>query len=105
MRKIEEIGTCPQCECSIYIFKTNNYKRFAKCETCGLSYALPKRGSISNSVLLCPTKKLPILIIEKNDQKAYFWAEGPCFTCFAFDRCVPVTDLINEFKDLEVYGY
>ena len=105
MRKIEEIGTCPNCDCSVYIYKTNNYKRFAKCEICGLSYALPKRGSISNSALLCPTKRLPILIVEKKDQKAYFWVDSPCFNCIAFDRCEYVGDLITEFKELEVYGY
>ncbi len=105
MRKIEEIGTCPNCGCSIYSFKTNNYKRFAKCEICGFSYALPKRGSISNSALLCPERGVPILIIEKKDQKAYFWTDGPCFNCVRSDNCINVKDLIIEFKELKVYGY
>ena len=105
MRRIEEIGTCTNCDCSLYIYKTNNYKRFVKCEICGFSYPLPKRGTISNSALLCPEKHLPVLIVEKKDQKAYFWADRPCFTCISFDKCPQVGDLITEFKELEVYGY
>ena len=105
MRKIEEIGVCPNCDCSICIFKTNSYKRFAKCEICGLSYALPKRGSISNSALECPNSKIPILIVEKNDAKAYFWADKPCFSCLRFDSCKAIKLLTEEFKELEVYGY
>ena len=105
MRKIEEIGICPNCNCSISIFKTNNYKRFAKCEICGLSYALPKRGTISNSALVCPTRELPILIVEKKDQKAYFWVDGPCFSCVDVDKCQKINELMKEFGDLKVYGY
>lgn len=105
MRKIEEIGICPNCNCSISIFKTNNYKRFAKCEICGLSYPLPKRGNISNSALICPMRELPLLIIERKDQKAYFWADGPCFSCVEFDKCKETKELIKEFIDLKVYGY
>ncbi len=105
MRKIEEIGICPNCSCSISTFKTNNYKRFAKCEICGLSYALPKRGTISNSALICPIRELPILIVEKKDQKAYFWVDGPCFSCVDVDKCQKISELIKEFTDLKVYGY
>ena len=105
MRKLSEIGACPGCECSISIFKTNNYKRFAKCEVCGVSYPLPKRGKISNSALICPITRFPLLIIERPSQKAYFWADKPCFTCVAFDQCEPVKELVEEFKVLEVYGY
>jgi hypothetical protein len=105
MRKIDEIGICPNCECSIYIFKTKNYKRFAKCETCGLSYALPKRGSISTSALICPRNKVPLLIIDKKNQPAYFWADQPCFTCVEFDKCRKIKQLVSEFKELRVYGY
>jgi len=105
MRKIEEIGTCPGCGCSISSFKTGNYKRFAKCEVCDMSYALPKSGSLSNSALICPQSKFPILIVEKKDQKAYFWADGPCFSCIEFDRCSPIKELIEEFTELKVYGY
>ena len=105
MRKIEEIGICPNCSCSISIYKTNNYKRFAKCEICGLSYPLPKRGTINNSALICPRRDFPILIIEKKDQKAYFWADGPCFRCVESDKCKPIKELISEFTELKVYGY
>jgi hypothetical protein len=105
MRKIEEIGICPNCECCVSIYKTNNYKRFAKCEICGLSYALPKSGKINNSALICPLRELPILIIEKKDQKAYFWVDGPCFSCVDFDKCENIRELIIEFTELEVYGY
>jgi hypothetical protein len=104
MKKIEEIGTCP-CGCSISSFKTSNYKRFAKCEVCGTSYALPKRGYLSNSALNCPQSGFPILIVENNDQKAYFWVDGPCFSCVEFDRCAPINELIEEFTELKVYGY
>lgn len=105
MRKIKEIGTCPNCECSLTIFKTNNYKRFVKCNACGMSYALPKRGKISNSAISCPRSNFPVLIVEKEDQKAYFWADQPCFSCINFDKCEIVKELENEFKELEVYGY
>jgi len=105
MRKLDEIGECPKCQCSISIYKTNNYKRFAKCENCGQSYALPKRGSLSNSALICPRNKFPILIIEKRDQKAYFWSDQPCFSCVSYDKCEEIKELVSEFKELEVYGY
>jgi ssDNA-binding Zn-finger/Zn-ribbon topoisomerase 1 len=105
MRKLDEVGQCPQCQGSLIMFKTNNYKRFVKCEDCGQSYPLPKKGKISNSALECPKSKYPVLIIEKDDQKAYFWSDSPCFSCIAFDRCDIVKELISEFKELEVYGY
>ncbi len=105
MKKIEELGICPNCDCTVYLYKTNNHKRFAKCEICGLSYALPKRGSINNSALVCPQSGFPLLIIERPDQKAYFWADKPCFSCIGIDSCQPIKELIEEFKELEVYGY
>ena len=105
MRKLEEIGTCPKCDFPIYTYKTNQYKRFAKCEGCGTSYPLPKRGSLSNSALVCPSRKYPILIVKKNGSKAYFWADQPCFSCIEFDNCVPVSELVEEFTELGVNGY
>lgn len=105
MKQIKEIGTCPNCDCSIFIYKTNNYKRFAKCEICGFSYPLPKRGSISTSSLLCPERNVPLLIVEKSDNKAYFWSDTPCFTCVNVDKCKPILELEIEFKELKVYGY
>ena len=105
MRKLDEIGTCPKCECTISTYKTQNYKRFAKCETCGISYPLPKRGSISNSALLCSRSNFPILIIETNGKPAYFWSDQPCFSCISYDKCKEVEGLKTEFKELEVYGY
>ena len=105
MKKIEEIGECPGCLCSLNIYKTNNYKRFVKCDICGVSYPLPKRGKISNSALECPKNKFPLLIVERPNQTAYFWSDQPCFTCIDFDRCPVVKDLIAEFKELQVYGY
>jgi hypothetical protein len=105
MKKINEIGTCPNCDCTISVFKTNNYKRFAKCEICGLSYALPKRGTINNSALICSRNSFPILIVDKKDQKAYFWTDQPCFSCVSYDKCENINDLITEFTELKVYGY
>ena len=107
MRKIKEVECCPSCGSSLIIWKTNNYKRFIECEnkTCGVSYSLPKRGKLSNSAMRCPEKGFPILIVEKTDQKVYFWADQPCFTCVKFDKCGVVHELENEFKELEVYGY
>jgi hypothetical protein len=105
MRKLSEIGTCPNCQCSITIFKTRNYKRFAKCEICGTSYPLPKRGKIHNSALICPLHGYPILIIEQNNTPAYFWADRPCFSCTKYDGCQPIKELISEFTELKVYGY
>ena len=101
MKQIEELGICPNCDCTVYIYKTKNYKRFAKCEICGLSYPLPKKGLINNSALLCPKSCCPILIIERPDQKAYFWADKPCFSCIHIDDCIPLKELIKEFKELE----
>jgi len=105
MKRLEEIGTCPNCECSISMFKTSNHKRFAKCDACGISYALPKRGELFNSVLTCPKRHFPILIVERKGQQAFFWADQPCFNCIAYDNCQPIRELITEFKDLEVYGF
>lgn len=107
MRRLEEIGICPKCECSLSIYKTNNYKRFAKCEVCETSYALPKKGSIDNSALVCPQSGFPILIVHKKNgaEKAYFWTDKPCFTCTEFDRCAPIKELQEEFTDMQVYGY
>jgi hypothetical protein len=105
MRKLDEIGICPQCQCSLSMYKTINYKRFAKCEICEMSYALPRRGKINSSALECPRNKLPILIIELPHQSAYFWTDQPCFTCIDFDRCATIKELKSEFKELKVYGY
>ncbi|NHJ19629.1 MAG: hypothetical protein EAX91_01710 [Candidatus Lokiarchaeota archaeon] len=105
MKKVEEIGTCPDCSCSLTIYKTSNYKRFVKCDICNVSYPLPKSGKISNSALECPKNKLPLLIVEKPNQIAYFWVDQPCFSCIDYDRCPIVKDLISEFKELQVYGY
>ncbi len=105
MKQIEEIGTCPNCSCSIFIYKTNNYKRFAKCEICGYAYPLPKRGSIQNSALVCPAREVPILIVENANSKAYFWSDKPCFSCTKFDKCEQISELIEEFTQLKVYGY
>ena len=105
MKKLKEIGICPNCDCTISLFKTNNYKRFVKCEICDFSYAVPKQGIISNSQLLCPKQKVPILIIERKNQQPYFWADQPCFQCVSADNCEKIKDLISEFKDLKVYGY
>lgn len=70
-----------------------------------MSYSLPKRGTISNSAINCPRSGFPILIVEKEQQKAYFWTDQPCFSCVAFDKCNAIEELVNEFKELEVYGY
>ncbi len=105
MKRLTEIGFCPKCDFPISIFKTSNYKRFAMCDGCGISYPLPKAGSINNSAMNCPSSKYPILIVEKKEQKAYFWADKPCFTCSKSDKCQPIKDLILEFTELKVYGY
>jgi len=107
MKLLEEIGECPKCGCSLCIYKTNNYKRFIKCEICDLAYPLPKAGKLSNSALYCPESRHPILIILKNGagQKAYFWADKPCFTCNKFDSCQEIKMLIEEFTALKVNGY
>lgn len=105
MRELMEVGTCPKCGLSIMAYKTNSYKRFAKCEECGTSYPLPKRGSLEYSALVCPETQYPILIVNRKNQEAYFWADRPCFTCTKYDKCQPIKELIAEFKELEVYGY
>jgi ssDNA-binding Zn-finger/Zn-ribbon topoisomerase 1 len=105
MRKLDEIGECPTCGSSLEIFKTSNYKRFVKCEHCELSYALPKRGKLNNSALECPKNQFPLLIVERDSQPAYFWSDQPCFSCIDFDRCVVIKSLVEEFKELKVYGY
>ncbi|MFX1356696.1 MAG: hypothetical protein ACFFA8_05365 [Promethearchaeota archaeon] len=105
MKQIDEIGICPNCECSLIVYKTNNYKRFVKCDVCETSYPLPKRGKIINSALTCPKTSFPLLIIEKPHQKPYFWSDQPCFSCIAYDKCELVQELTNEFKNMKVYGY
>ena len=70
-----------------------------------MSYSLPKRGTISNSAINCPRSGFPILIVEKEQHKAYFWTDQPCFSCVAFDKCSAIEELVNELKQLEVYGY
>jgi len=105
MRKLEEIGECPKCHCSLNIYKTSNYKRFVKCEVCGISYPLPKRGYISTSALECPKSAFPVLIVDKKEHPAYFWTDQPCFNCIQYDTCEIIKDLVLEFKELKVYGY
>ena len=105
MRKLDEIGTCPKCKAGLIVYKTKNYKRFVKCELCDSSYALPKRGSLSNSALECPKNGFPILIVGPKNQPAYFWSDQPCFNCTRYDSCQPIKDLLLEFKELKVYGY
>ena len=105
MRQLDEIGDCPKCQCSLMIYKTNNYKRFVKCDNCGIPYALPKRGSLSNSALICPRSEFPVLIVDRPNQKAYFWTDQPCFTCIQYDKCPVTKELIVEFELLEVHGY
>ncbi len=87
------------------MYKTNNYKRFVKCDACGVSYPIPKKGKISNSALECPKGSFPLLIVERANQPAYFWSDQPCFTCIDFDKCSKVKILVSEFKELQVYGY
>ncbi len=105
MKQLEEIGICPQCECSLFVYKTNNYKRFVKCEICGYSFALPKKGKISNSNMICEKKNLFLLIVSRPKQKSYFWTDSPCFSCSQQDSCKPLNALRQEFKENQVYGY
>ena len=102
----DEIGICPNCESSLVMYKTNNYKRFIRCEICGVSYPLPKRGKLSNSALICPLGEFPVFIVERqNNMPAYFWSDQPCFSCIKFDSCSIIKELVAEFKELSVYGY
>lgn len=105
MKQLQEIGTCPACQCSLMMYKTKNYKRFVKCDACGTSYPIPKRGKISNSALECSKSGFPLLIVERTNQPAYFWSDQPCFTCIDFDKCSNVKILVSEFEELQVYGY
>ena len=108
MRKIFSIGECPRCNDSeLILYRTKSYKRFIKCEskTCKFSYAVPKAGTIENTVLLCSVTRIPILLILKKDGTNYFWTDKPCFTCNGYTQCPAVTSLIKEFRELKVYGY
>jgi ssDNA-binding Zn-finger/Zn-ribbon topoisomerase 1 len=105
MKELEEIGECPNCGCTLIMYKTSNHKRFVKCEGCGISYPVPKWGKIHSSALLCPMRSYPILIVKKSNSKAYFWTDRPCFDCMHSDKCEEVQSLIQEFTELEVYGY
>ena len=110
MRELKEIGECPKCGCSIIMFKTNQYKRFAKCEECGYSYPLPKRGTISNTGELCELSKVPLMVIEnaknsRNKNGSYFWAHQPCFNCMNLDKCEIIKELEEEFKEFEEFGF
>lgn len=105
MRQYDEIDTCPKCGSSLIFYKTKNYKRYVKCDHCKIAYALPKKGSLSNSALKCPERNFPILLVDRDHQKTYFWTDRPCFTCRLIDNCKPVKELIEEFEGLEVHGY
>ncbi len=113
MRMLKEIGECPECGCSLMIYKTKNtYRRFGKCENveCDISYGLPKAGSIETSGLKCPKTKFPVLIIRavgRNKHRPYSWGKTPCFDCTQFDKCNVVKDLVQEFKEeeKEVYNH
>lgn len=87
------------------MYKTNSYKRLVKCAICELSYPLPKKGKINNSALLCPRSQVPVLIVVRTNQPAYFWTDQPCFSCIDFDRCTIIQELKTEFTELKVYGY
>lgn len=103
--KTLEMGQCPKCQCSLLMHKTSTYKRYIKCDGCGISYPMPKKGKVNNSALECPKTGFPVFYIERDSQKAYFWADQPCFSCIQFDKCSVIKDLISEFKELSVYGY
>ena len=89
------LGDCPICGDEIYLFKTRQHKRYAKCinESCGkTAYPLPKRGSIEPTGCICPKNHLPVLAIvpklhlscgniRRQESKVYFWTDGPCFSC------------------------
>ncbi|MGQ4873688.1 MAG: hypothetical protein ACP6IY_06380 [Promethearchaeia archaeon] len=108
MRLIRELGECPNCGCSIQLYKTNSHKRFAKCEYCGLSYGLPKRGRLYNSGLTCPLSLLPILIIEPigaNKNPSYFFTDQPCFNCVKSSKCRLIKELKEEFSEYEEFGF
>jgi ssDNA-binding Zn-finger/Zn-ribbon topoisomerase 1 len=105
MKKLIEIGKCPKCGGSLEMYKASNYKRFVKCGECDIFYSLPKQGKLSNSALECPKINFPLLIVERESQPAYFWSDQPCFSCINFDKCMVIKFLVNEFKELKVYGY
>ncbi|MHA1729099.1 MAG: topoisomerase DNA-binding C4 zinc finger domain-containing protein [Promethearchaeota archaeon] len=64
-------GVCPECGDELTLYKSKSYRRFIKCENpdCEFSYPVPKAGYIESSGLVCPEKKLPILIITKKSRK------------------------------------
>ncbi len=104
MREIEDLGWSPKYGFLIINCKTNSYKRSVKCDVCEISYFLPKRRIISNSVVVCAKTKFPILIVEKRNSKVYFWSDRPCYTCTGIRNCGSIKTLKEEFAALEVHG-
>lgn len=105
------LGDCPACSDEIYLFKTRQHKRYAKCinESCGkTSYSLPKQGSIEPTGCQCPKNRLPVLAVipklhlangnvRRQKSKSYFWTDGPCFSCGKRKECEIWKDLIEDY--------
>ncbi|MBR9680937.1 MAG: DNA topoisomerase I [Candidatus Altiarchaeota archaeon] len=62
----KSIGTC-ECGQTVYSLKSQNDKKYAKCFSCGKSWGLPQRGTITVTKNTCKKCKLFMLEIKRKD--------------------------------------
>ena len=62
----KSIGTC-ECGQTVYSLKSQNDKKYAKCFSCGKSWGLPQRGTLTVTKTTCKKCKLFMLQIKRKD--------------------------------------
>jgi hypothetical protein len=106
------IGECPYCGDELYVFKTRNRKKLARCisDECPKKYIfpVPSKGSLEVTGLICEKKNLPILAIIPNmkikagvykpqNKNTYFWTDTACFACPKQHQCPQLKELEDEY--------
>lgn len=104
------IGECPQCGDDLYVFRTYSHKRCAKCanEDCEFGFALPGKGTIEATGVVCPESALQILAIVPNlklqrgnyrrqEKRIYFWTDKPCYACRKKSVCQAFADVHEDY--------
>jgi hypothetical protein len=106
------LGDCPTCGDPIYLFRTKAGSRVARCvnDDCEkkLFYPLPKAGQLEVLGEKCPLWELPIVLIVPNlklmkdkykqeKDRAYCWANKPCFACSKKSTCKPIKEILESY--------